>query len=53
MKIRVTQREISEMIGASRESVNKQLRDWQHRKWLKLSCGGIIILEPQALAKFI
>ncbi len=48
-KIRVTQREISQMIGASRESANKQLRNWERKKWLKLERGGLIILAPDAL----
>jgi CRP-like cAMP-binding protein len=51
--IRVTQREISQMIGVSRESANKQLRDWERRKWLKLERGGVIILAPRALANTI
>ena len=48
-KIRITQHEISQMIGASRESTNKQLRDWQRRKWLKLERNCVIILAPEAL----
>jgi CRP/FNR family cyclic AMP-dependent transcriptional regulator len=48
-KINVTQREISQMIGVSRESANKQLQDWQRRKWLKLERGGLVIFAPQAL----
>ena len=48
-KIRVTQREISQMIGVSRESANKQLRNWQRRKWLRLERGGLVILAPDAL----
>jgi CRP-like cAMP-binding protein len=52
-KIRITQHEISRMIGASRESTNKQLRDWQHRKWLKLERNCIIVLAPDALMALI
>jgi CRP-like cAMP-binding protein len=48
-KIQITQREISQMIGVSRESANKQLQDWQRRKWLKLERGGVVILAPKAL----
>src|SRR5262249_60944227 len=48
-KINVTQREISQMIGVSRESANKQLQDWQRKKWLKLERGGGVIFAPQAL----
>jgi CRP-like cAMP-binding protein len=48
--IRITQRDLSQMIGASRESVNKLLRDWQRRGWLKLQRGGLTLLAPKALA---
>jgi CRP-like cAMP-binding protein len=52
-RIRVTQREISQMIGVSRESTNKQLREWQRRKWLKLERGGVTILAPGSLDALI
>jgi CRP/FNR family cyclic AMP-dependent transcriptional regulator len=48
-KIDITQREISQMIGVSRESANKQLRNWQRRKYLTLERGGIVILAPEEL----
>jgi CRP/FNR family transcriptional regulator, cyclic AMP receptor protein len=49
-RIALTQRHISEIIGISRESTNKQLRVWQKRKWILLERGGIVILEPSKLA---
>lgn len=52
-KIQVTQREISQMIGVSRESANKQLQAWQRKKWLKLERGGVVINAPDALRKLI
>ncbi len=52
-KIHVTQREISQMIGVSRESANKQLQDWQRRKWLKLERGGLVICAPNALRELV
>jgi CRP-like cAMP-binding protein len=48
-KLAITQGEIGEIIGMSRESTNKQLREWQERKWIKLERGGISILQPDAL----
>jgi CRP/FNR family cyclic AMP-dependent transcriptional regulator len=48
--ITLTQRQLSEIIGISRESTNKQLRAWQHRKWIQLEHGRIVILAPDALA---
>jgi CRP/FNR family transcriptional regulator, cyclic AMP receptor protein len=49
--IRITQRELSSIIGMSRESTNKQLRAWENRKWVRLQRGGIAVLNPAALAK--
>jgi CRP-like cAMP-binding protein len=51
--IRVTQRELSQMIGVSRESVNKQLRSWERQKWLKLERGGVRIITPAALSELV
>jgi CRP/FNR family cyclic AMP-dependent transcriptional regulator len=52
-KLKVTQRDISQLIGVSRESANKQLRSWQRRKWLKLERGGLTILAPDALRRLL
>src|SRR5215813_15397145 len=45
-KVTITQREISQMIGRSRESTNKQLRVWAKRGWIKLERGGVSVLAP-------
>jgi CRP/FNR family cyclic AMP-dependent transcriptional regulator len=50
-KVTLTQRELSHLIGMSRESTNKQLRAWESRGWVRLERGGIAILEPDALAR--
>jgi CRP-like cAMP-binding protein len=49
-RLAITQREISQMLGSTRESVNKQLRAWTKRKWIALERGGIVIAAPDALA---
>lgn len=49
--VRITQRELSSIIGMSRESTNKQLRAWEDRKWVRLQRGGIAVLDVAALAK--
>ena len=52
--IAITQQEISEMVGMTRESINKQLRAWEIRNWVRLEHGAIVVLsaEPlQALAE--
>lgn len=52
-RISITQRELSQMIGTSRESTNKQLREWERKKWLRLERGGLLILSPAALASLV
>jgi CRP-like cAMP-binding protein len=49
-KIALTQSEIAQIIGASRESTNKQLRDWENLKWIRLERGEVILLDTQSLA---
>jgi CRP-like cAMP-binding protein len=49
-KLSITQREVGQIIGMTRESTNKQLRAWEERKWVKLERGGIIVLSPDSLA---
>src|ERR1700719_4329868 len=49
-RVAITQREIGQMIGMSRESTNKQLRDWEDRNWVRLERGGVVVLKPDALA---
>jgi CRP/FNR family transcriptional regulator, cyclic AMP receptor protein len=47
--IAVTQQEISEMVGMTRESINKQLRIWATRKWVRLEHGAIVVLKAEPL----
>lgn len=47
--IAITQQEISEMVGMTRESINKQLRAWVSRNWVRLEHGAIVVLDPEAL----
>jgi CRP/FNR family transcriptional regulator, cyclic AMP receptor protein len=47
--IAVTQQEISEMVGMTRESINKQLRAWATRNWVRLEHGAIVVLNPEVL----
>jgi CRP/FNR family cyclic AMP-dependent transcriptional regulator len=43
-KITITQREVGQMIGMSRESINKQLRIWEERNWVRLERGSIVLV---------
>jgi CRP/FNR family transcriptional regulator, cyclic AMP receptor protein len=50
--IAVTQQEISEMVGMTRESINKQLRAWAARDWVRLEHGAIVVLNAEPLQAF-
>ena len=50
-KVAVTQKDLGNIIGASRESTNRQLRVWAENKWVSLERGGITILSVEALER--
>ena len=50
-KVSITQREISEIVGRSRESTNKQLRAWAKRGWVRLQWGSVTVLKPDKLVE--
>jgi CRP-like cAMP-binding protein len=52
-RITITQQEISQMIGLSRESTNKQLRIWEGRSWLKIVRGGVVLLDLDAITNAV
>ncbi len=47
----LTQEEIAQLVGASRETVNKALADFAHRGWLRLEGKTVLIQEPDRLAR--
>ncbi len=47
----LTQEEIAQLVGASRETVNKALADFAHRGWLRLEGKSVLIQEPDRLAR--
>ena len=51
--IAITQQEISEMVGMTRESINKQLRAWAARDWLRLEHGAIVVLNAEPLRELV
>jgi CRP-like cAMP-binding protein len=50
-KVTITQREISQIIGRSRESTNKQLRIWAKHGWIRLERGAVTVLHRDKLAE--
>jgi CRP-like cAMP-binding protein len=47
----LTQEEIAQFVGASRETVNKALADFAQRGWLRLEGKSVLILDPERLAR--
>jgi len=47
----LTQEELAQLVGASRETVNKALADFVQRKWIKLEPRAVQIIEIERLRK--
>jgi CRP/FNR family transcriptional regulator, cyclic AMP receptor protein len=52
LKLSLSQRELAEMSGATRENVNRCLREWQRHGILEMKNRWTIILRPDALHAF-
>jgi CRP/FNR family transcriptional regulator, cyclic AMP receptor protein len=50
-KVTITQLELSQIIGQSRESTNKQLRDWARQGWIRLARGAVTVLRQDKLVE--
>jgi CRP-like cAMP-binding protein len=49
MRLSLSQTELAEMVGATRENVNRCLRDWHRRGLVKLQGGWTVIPNPEKL----
>jgi len=47
----LTQEELAQLVGASRETVNKALADFAHRGWLRLEGKTVVLLDHERLAR--
>jgi len=47
----LTQEELAQLVGASRETVNKALADFVQRNWIKLEPRAVLILDLDRLIK--
>jgi CRP/FNR family transcriptional regulator, cyclic AMP receptor protein len=47
----LTQEEIAQLVGASRETVNKALADFAHRGWIQLDGKSVLICDSERLAR--
>ena len=47
----LTQEELAQLVGASRETVNKALADFAARGWLQISARSVLILDSERLRR--
>jgi CRP/FNR family transcriptional regulator len=47
----LTQEELAQLVGASRETVNKALADFAARGWIQLSAKSVLLIEPDRLRR--
>jgi CRP/FNR family transcriptional regulator, cyclic AMP receptor protein len=47
----LTQEELAQLVGASRETVNKALSEFAHRGWLQIDGRSVLLLDPDRLAR--
>jgi CRP/FNR family transcriptional regulator, cyclic AMP receptor protein len=47
----LTQEELAQLVGASRETVNKALADFAGRGWLRLEGRAVVLLAPDRLGR--
>ena len=45
----LTQEELAQLVGASRETVNKALAEFVQRGWIRLEARAVVILDLQRL----
>src|SRR5712671_3608638 len=48
--LKISQRALGELVGGSRESVNKHLQDWKRSGIIEIEKGAIVIRDADALA---
>ena len=47
----LTQEELAQLVGASRETVNKALADFVHRGWIQLQGKSVVVLDEERLRR--
>jgi DNA-binding Lrp family transcriptional regulator len=49
--LRLSQEEWGDLVGTTRESINKQLRQWTEAGIVRIDDGYVVILNPVELEK--
>jgi CRP-like cAMP-binding protein len=51
--LRLSQTDLGNMLGVTREAINKQLREWKREGLVDMQDGQMLILDPKSLAKLV
>jgi CRP-like cAMP-binding protein len=49
----LTQTEMAARVGASRQSVNAAMQEFQRRGWIRLAAREVTVLDAAALGRFV
>lgn len=49
-KLSISQEELAQFLGLSRQIVNQHLQAWRAKEWISLGRGSITLVDPKALA---
>jgi CRP-like cAMP-binding protein len=49
INLRLSQEELGRMLGATRQSISKELKAWKSLGWIRIEYGTVVILQPAAL----
>jgi hypothetical protein len=50
---RISQEEYALLVGATRQSVNQELRRWEKVGWIRIGYGGVEVINREALKREI
>ena len=51
IEVKLSQKDLATLVGASREKVNRQLREWEEAGAVEKDLGRLVIVRPEALAQ--
>jgi CRP-like cAMP-binding protein len=53
LDLHLPQEDLGRMLGASRQSVSKELRQWEKQGWIGLDYGRVLIRDPAAFRRLV
>jgi CRP/FNR family cyclic AMP-dependent transcriptional regulator len=51
--LKLSQTDLGNMLGVTREAINKQLREWKRDEIVDMQDGQLLILDPKALTRLV